>query len=99
MLRRTICSIAFAALVVTTGQAQQKPSPLAELKTKAEASGLKSTSTYEDVVTFMKAVDVASPIVFYTTYGKTHEGRDMPLAIAPPFLTASVSKASAAVVP
>jgi hypothetical protein len=26
----------------------------------------------------MKAVDEASPIVFYTTYGKTYEGRDMP---------------------
>jgi hypothetical protein len=33
------------------------------------------------VVKFMKAVDQASPLVFYTTYGKTYEGRDMPLAV------------------
>src|SRR5678815_1712080 len=29
----------------------------------------------------MKTVDEASPLVFYTTYGKTYEGRDMPLAV------------------
>jgi hypothetical protein len=59
---------------------RQKPS-LADLKTAAEASGFKSTSTYDDVVKFMKTVDEASPIVFYTTYGRTTEGRQMPLAI------------------
>jgi len=59
---------------------RQKPS-LADLKTTAEASGFKSTSTYDDVVKFMKAVDQASPIVFYTTYGTTTEGRQLPLAI------------------
>jgi hypothetical protein len=61
-------------------QAQQKPS-VADLKTTAEATGFKSTSTYDDVVTFMKAVDEASPIVFYTTYGTTSEGRAMPMAV------------------
>jgi hypothetical protein len=69
-----------AALFIAEGRAQQ-PSPLASLKTTAEASGYKSTSTYDDVVKFMKAVDEASPIVFYTTYGKTYEGRDMPMAV------------------
>jgi hypothetical protein len=59
---------------------RQKPS-LADLKTTAEASGFKSTSSYDDVVKFMKAVDEASPIVFYTTYGTTTEGRQLPLAI------------------
>ena len=29
----------------------------------------------------MKAVDDASPLVHYTTYGKTYEGRDMPMAV------------------
>ena len=54
---------------------------LASLKTTAESTGYKSTSTYEDVVKFMKAVEAASPIVFYTTYGKTYEGREMPMAV------------------
>jgi hypothetical protein len=66
-------------VLAATGAAQQR-SPLADLKTTPEATGYKSTSTYDDVVKFMKAVDDASPIVFYTTYGKTSEGRDMPMA-------------------
>jgi hypothetical protein len=71
------CCLPIAVLALS---AQQKPS-IADLKTTAEASDFKSTSTYDDVVKFMKAVDEASPIVFYTTYGTTTEGRAMPLAI------------------
>lgn len=67
--------------VTTVGVAQLKPSPLAGLKTTAEASDFKSTSSYDDVVKFMKAVDEASPNVFYTTYGTTFEGRAMPAAV------------------
>jgi hypothetical protein len=54
---------------------------VAALKTTAEASGYRSTSTYEDVVKFMDAVDAGSPIVFRTTYGTTAEGRPMPMAV------------------
>jgi hypothetical protein len=67
---------------------QAKPSSpaglasLATLKTTAEASDFKSTSTYTDVVTFMKAVaDAAPALVHYTTYGTTSEQRPMPLAV------------------
>ena len=82
MFRRsslTLLAAIFAGLSAS-GQAQQ-PSSIANLKTTAEASDFKSTSTYEDVVKFMKAVDAASPNIFYTTYGKTSEGREMPLAV------------------
>src|SRR5215510_13120939 len=74
--------IAVAAVVATvfTVSAQQK-NPVADLKTTPESTGYKSTSTYDDVVKFMKAVDEASPIVFYTTYGTTTEGRAMPMAV------------------
>ncbi len=55
---------------------------LATLKTTAEATDYKSTSTYADVVTFMKAVaDAAPALVHYTTYGMTSEQRAMPLAV------------------
>jgi zinc carboxypeptidase len=60
--------------------AQRRPA-IADLKTTAEASGFKSTSSYEDVVKFMKAVDEASPDIFYTTYGTTFEGRPMPMCV------------------
>jgi Zinc carboxypeptidase len=80
MLKRMALSLAAAAVLAGAGLAQQPPS-IATLKTTAEASEFKSTSTYEDVVRFMKAVDAASPTVFYTTYGKTYEGREMPMAV------------------
>jgi hypothetical protein len=78
--RAFVLAVVLAAALAVAGQAQQ-PSSLAGLKTTAEASGFKSTSTYEDVIKFVKTVDAASPIVFYTTYGKTFEGRDMPLLV------------------
>ena len=80
MFRKILISAAAMGLVVVSSRAQQSQS-LADLKTTAEASGYQSTSSYEDVVRFMKAVDAASPLVHYTTYGKTSEGRDMPLAV------------------
>jgi len=77
--------IAIAALTVAglaiAGRAQT-PAALATLKTTAEASDYKSTSTYDDVVKFMKAVADAVPtVVHYTTYGMTYENRPMPMAV------------------
>src|SRR5262245_13457166 len=73
--------VAVAAIVAAAPFVAAQPSSLANLKTTAEARGFKSTSTYDDVVKFMKAVDEASPIVFYTTYGTTTENRAMPMAV------------------
>ena len=82
MFRRSALTVLVAMFAgfLSPGRAFQGAS-IANLKTTAEASEFKSTSTYEDVVKFMKAVDAASPNIFYTTYGKTSEGRDMPLAV------------------
>ena len=77
---RSALVFALACAVSLATHAQQKPA-LADLKTTPEASGFKSTSTYDDVVKFMKAVDAASPVIHYTTYGTTHEGRAMPMAV------------------
>src|SRR5258708_29095262 len=73
--------IRVAAPRLSVAPAAQRTSSLATLKTTAEASDFTSTSTYDDVVKFMKTVDEASPIVFYTTYGTTTEGRAMPMAV------------------
>ena len=80
MNRRSVGAIALAAACLVLPAAAQRPS-IADLKTTAEASDFKSTSTYDDVVKFMKAVDAASPNVFYVTYGTTFEGRPMPMAV------------------
>jgi len=78
---RRAAVVAFVLAGVTVIADSTQPSRLATLLTRAETSGFTSTSSYDDVVRFMKAVDEASPNVFYTTYGETFEGRDMPLAV------------------
>src|SRR3954453_5722067 len=72
-----LAALVAASSFVVAGQG----TPLADLRTTAESTGFKSTSTYDDGVKFMKAVDEASPMVFYTTYGTTTEGRAMPMAV------------------
>lgn len=68
--------VAFAVV----GRAQQGAS-MATLQTTAEASNFESTSTYDEVVRFMHATAAASPNIHFTTYGTTHEGRTMPMAV------------------
>ena len=63
-----------AVLVVS---AQQPP----DLRTRAETSNYEETSTYADVMRIVKAVASGSPLARYQTYGKTEEGREMPLLI------------------
>src|SRR5262245_35621094 len=78
------CRVAVAGLVVVSvvlvGSAQQKPA-IADLKTTPEATEFKSTSSYDDVVKFMRAVDEASPNIYTANYGTTSEGRAMPMSI------------------
>jgi hypothetical protein len=82
--------VVLSGLFSSSGRAQQPQTPQTrpqDLKTTAEASGFSSTSTYDDVVKFMKAMDEASTNIFYGTYGRTFEGRDMPIAIVGTGLT------------
>ena len=79
MIPRTALMLALLAALAPAGRAQQ--ADLANLLTTAESSNFQSTSTHEDVVRFMRAVADASPLVHYTTYGTTYEGREMPLAV------------------
>lgn len=59
----------------------QEPGNLAQLKTRAERSNYTETSRYDDVVSFLRTVDAASPLVHFTTFGSTFEGRSLPLAV------------------
>ena len=55
-MRRAALIVCACAVTALATHAQQKPS-LADLKTTTEATGYKSTSTYDDVVKFIKTVD------------------------------------------
>jgi hypothetical protein len=52
-----------------------------DLRTRAEISNYEETSTYDDVMRVVKALASQSPLVRYQSYGKTEEGREMPLLI------------------
>jgi hypothetical protein len=52
-----------------------------DLRTRAETSNYEETSTYDDVMRLVKAVVAASPQAKYESYGRTEEGREMPLLI------------------
>ncbi len=54
---------------------------LPDLKTKPERTEYRETSRYDDVVAFMDAAAKASPAIHLTTFGKTFEGRSLPLAV------------------
>jgi len=49
--------------------------------TRPEATNYAETSSYEDVISYMKAMAAASPQIHLTTYGYTYEGRPLPLAV------------------
>lgn len=80
MSRTLIALIICVAALSLPGQAQQRPQ-LDTLKTVAESSDYRSTSTYAEVVGFMKIVADASPLIHLTSYGTTYEGRMMPMAV------------------
>ena len=52
-----------------------------DLRTRAETSNYEETSTYDDVMRITKALVAGSPLAKYESYGKTEEGREMPLLI------------------
>ena len=64
--------IAFALIMVvsTTASAQQP-----DLRTRAE------TSSYADVQRVITGLVSSSPLVYTESFGKTEEGRDLPLMV------------------
>jgi hypothetical protein len=51
------------------------------LITYYERSGFKATPSYDETVAYCKLLDEASEMIHYTTFGKSPQGRDLPLLI------------------
>jgi hypothetical protein len=69
---------------VTAGVAfaQSAAGPPAGLLTRPERTGFNETSHYDDVVAFVEAAAKQAPsLIHVTTFGKTSEGRSLPLAV------------------
>ena len=53
-----------------------------DLRTRAERSGFEQTSRYDDVRHLLEALAASqSRLVFLTSFGKSEEGRELPLAV------------------
>ena len=77
---RTLVAIAMVSAVMT-GPANAQ-SAAAALQTRPERTHFNETSHYDDVVAFMDAVAKAAPrLIHITSFGKTFEGRSLPLAV------------------
>jgi hypothetical protein len=54
---------------------------LSRLQTAPERTNFEETTRYDDVVAFMQAVAAASPLMHYTTFGFTQQGRALPMVV------------------
>lgn len=74
--------LVLALTAAPRSHAQTRPAgALATLQTRAERSDFTETSRNDDVKAFLDVVDAASPLVHTTTFGYTHEGRSLQLAV------------------
>jgi hypothetical protein len=72
----------FLWLVLPTGGlADEKPAPQDWL-TKAERTEFRETARYDETMDYCRRLEKASPWIRVTSFGKSGEGRDLPLVIA-----------------
>jgi hypothetical protein len=53
-----------------------------EWQTHAEKTGYRETPSYDDTIAYARKLAAASPLIRYTSFGHSGEGRDLPLLIA-----------------
>ncbi len=67
------------AVSVPMAQAPTSPSKPDALQTRPERTNFEETSRLEDITSFLTALSAKSPVVRVLTFGRTEEGRPMPL--------------------
>jgi hypothetical protein len=53
-----------------------------EWRTHTEKTSYRETPRYDETIAYSRRLDDASPLIRYTSFGKSGEGRDLPLLIA-----------------
>src|SRR5687768_7164979 len=66
-----LCTLSVAAMTAQT----------ADMRTRAEISNYEETSTYADVTRVIDGLVATSKLVHTESFGKTEEGRDLPLLV------------------
>ena len=79
LLTALIAAAATVCVVSSVGFAEQKTK---DWRTDCEKSGMKATPRYDETIAYCKRLDKASQWIRYTTFGKSPQGRDLPLVIA-----------------
>ena len=79
-MRQCRLPVAVAVLLLLSATSLPAQTRL-NLPTTPERTRYEETSKYEDVMTFLRAVDRASNLIRLDSMGKTFENRTMPLAI------------------
>ena len=69
-------TVVLCALSVTTTSGQS-----ADMRTRAEITNYEETSTYADVTRVIDGLVSTSPLVHTESFGKTEEGRELPLMV------------------
>lgn len=77
-LGHALFTVVLAARMVGQAAAWAEDPPLV---TRAETSGYEETSRYDDVIRFTQALQTRSPLLRVETFGRSHEGRPLPLLI------------------
>lgn len=96
MFRSRGAVVIIAGCLLSSGQASVRQEPLPLPRSRAETSNFTETSRYQDVVEFVKEMSRQSDLVRLTTFGKSFEGRDLPLVIVsqPPVTSPEQARAS-----
>jgi hypothetical protein len=77
---QTLFAVAvFVCFIASAGFAAKEAK---DWRTYYEKSGEKATPRYDETIAYCKKLDKASPWIRYTTFGKSAQGRDLPLVIA-----------------
>ncbi|MGH7466605.1 MAG: M14 family metallopeptidase [Longimicrobiales bacterium] len=75
------CRFALAVALALVAAGRSEAQTRLNLPTTPERTKYEETSKYEDVMTFLRAVDQASQLIRLDSMGKTFENRTMPLAV------------------
>ena len=102
MCRRGFFVVSFVLAVLPIASAQSdSPSVPAEWRTFSEKTDYRETPRYAETNAFARKLDSASPLLRFTSFGKSGEGRELPLLIAAKggtFTPASARNAGKAIV-
>lgn len=93
--------IFFLAFPVTAMSQQHNPPVPAEWRTFAEQTDYRETPRYDATIDYAKRLDRASSAIRFETFGKSGQGRDLPLLLAAEgetFLPESARRAQKAVI-